>query len=40
MHLEKLGNNKGPEKPEPTFKGFADLEQKWIAEITENPQEM
>jgi peptidyl-tRNA hydrolase len=32
-------NIKGPEKPEPTFKGFADLEQKWIEEITKNPQD-
>ena len=33
----ELRKNKGPEDTEPTFKGFADLEQKWMREIKKNP---
>lgn len=35
---EKIKNKAQEEKPEPTFKGWQDLEQKWIKEIKENPQ--
>jgi len=37
--LEKQRKNKAQEKPEPTFKGLDDLENKWIEESIKNPIE-